>query len=160
MCVISGVPQFDERTRHCVMSSFFCISLVAVGAADLRLTLYLLVNYMFSLRSEELQRLNNLRDENIFEGDVLAVSAASAGTGCTTAAKSVCVIFQHTCCPSTKLSAETYALLSQVQNIQGIGLVGDVPIDYSFQDSVRVSNELWELEVQNRLLDSSLQLAA
>lgn len=42
---------------------------------------------MLSLSSEELQRLNNLRDENIFEGDVLAVSAVSAGTGCTTGAK-------------------------------------------------------------------------
>lgn len=43
-------------------------------------TLNLLVRFMLSLSSEELQRLNNLRDVNIFEGDVLAVSAVSAGT--------------------------------------------------------------------------------
>lgn len=36
----------------------------------------LLFQFLCSLSPEELQRLNNLRDDNIFEGDVLAVSAA------------------------------------------------------------------------------------
>ena len=122
---------------------------------------------MISLSSEELRRLNNLRDENIFEGDVLAVSTVSGGTGCITAAKfCLCVFSAHVLCKhETFMIAQLKHLVCFLKvhhskNFQRIGQVDGVPIDYFFQGSVRVSNERWELEVQNRLLNSSLQLAA